>query len=782
MKKKFIFGLLFVLLSLIQLKNGECIPYNIRINNSIRNVISAVNPVITWSSADTYSHINIQISNTSDFSSNYIDSSIAYSLNFIEIKTVLNDTYYVRIRTSQNSLNYTDWSDTDNTDYFILNLKFTDLIINTDTFTHKSRITLTWLLEKPDLQVFQTKYAIYSKKNYSADWTDSTGEIVSIDYAGLIIFPDSGIYNIKLILTDNFGNKTECIPNLTVIYDTADFTIPQLINISYTTPLSYTDTIFQITSMVYDSSLLNNAELILSSNENELHKTSITPLNNAFFSKTITGLNLLPYQFLYVSIKFSDEYENSLLISDSIQIHNFIYDFIGPQITTYPEITDAIIQNPNYELTVISQDSSAVKSMILWINGIQTLDTSSSACILSFTESDTGIIKIKVQSSDYYNNISEAVFYLKKNTSANADSEIVPYLTNHSWLEELQNRNGILYSIPSSIKLYFNSKVSTDSPAVYLYDEDGFIKLNPVQLSDTSLECVLTGIPITSCENYYIKISGTDYNNINFNNEDNKIYFKLMGSSSLPVVINKSSVVMEIPPNTFSEPYWINIEKLNYSSSDIQTAYQSDSSVSYLRTSSENILKIDVYSNLSVKLNSLNMPVKLGLKYSDSDNNGIIDGSNNLNEQKLYISYLDPVSNRFVKPENIQYIDYDSNIAYITLSHFSIWALSYNSAGNSLAESVKIYPSGRYAVISEIQFLTIMLHSSGGIYDFKIFSKNGSKIKQWSQNLPAGNLTDTVKYDLTDLNGKKIRTGTYFLMVKSNLTGEEIIKPFIVVE
>ena len=787
MKLKIFFAVFIFLL--IRLDIGECVPYNVRINNSVRNTISSINPVITWSSDENYSYVNLQISRNRNFSVNYLDTSITTALNFYEIFTPYNDSYYIRLRTSTDGVNYSEWSDSDFTDYFIVDLKFNNIELNFDTFSYKSVLSVDWDFIKPDQRLEQAGYELFLKKFSEQEWRDSGGFIPASNKSGLINFLESGVYNIKIILTDNFGNKSGYVSPNSVIYDASDSVSPEIISVSYTKPLSGTDTVFQFSAYISDSSVMSPASIVLYSggiNGSEIWRYEIFPLDNSFYQISADGLNLSQIDSVYMSVNFFDERGNSVAISDNLPVYDSGRDYKPPEIKLFPVLDGSVIETENFDLSAVAADSSGIKNFKVWINGVLDFDSAIPFRRISLNSTDTGIIKIKIYSLDFFDNEAEAFYYIKKNIPAgydsNGDQNLIPCLIDNSLSSELVKNNGFLYSKPEFVRLFFNSIISADSVSVILYGEDDYIKLAALQISDTVLECVFSGVNITVCEKYYIKISGENIFNKKFDEEENKIFFNLYGKCSEYSIIDKNGVFIEIPPAAFSEPYWISAEKLTGASVSIAAAYNYDSAVSSLKNVCENIVELEAFSSQSVKLNSPDKPIKIGLKYNDADGNGILDGSNNLNERKLFISYFNQGSGRFVTLDYRQYTDADSNIAYITADHFSIWALSYNGVGSSLSESLKIFPSGRYASISEIQYLTIVLHSAGGNYEFKIFSKNGSKIRGWSAVIPSGNLTDSVRYDLKDSNGKKIKTGTYFLCVKSGVTGEEIIKPFIVVE
>ncbi|HPG30973.1 MAG TPA: hypothetical protein PLQ81_09325, partial [bacterium] len=220
MKLKIFFVCIIFLL--IRLDIGECVPYNVRINNSVRNTIASINPVITWSSDENYSYVNLQISRTRDFTVNYLDTSITTSLNFYEIFTPYNDSYYIRLRTSSDGVNYTEWSDSDFTDYFIIELKFNNIDLNFDDFSFKSVLRVEWDFLKPDQRLQQAGYVLFLKKIEELEWADSSGFITTSDKYGSINFLEGGVYNIKIIITDNFGNKSERVSPKSIIYDATD--------------------------------------------------------------------------------------------------------------------------------------------------------------------------------------------------------------------------------------------------------------------------------------------------------------------------------------------------------------------------------------------------------------------------------------------------------------------------------------------------------------------------------------------------------------------------------
>jgi len=668
-------------------------------------------------------------------------------------------------------------------------LKFNNIDLNFDDFSFKSVLRVEWDFLKPDQRLQQAGYVLFLKKIEELEWADSSGFITTSDKYGSINFLEGGVYNIKIIITDNFGNKSERVSPKSIIYDATDSSPPEIVSVSFTNPLSQSDTVFQFGAHIYDSSIMIPASIVLYSdgiNGNEIWRSEISPVDNSFYQTSASGLIFSQFQNVYLTVIFLDERGNSRRIFDTIPVFDSVRDYKPPAIKIFPELDDGVIESEYFELSAVAGDSSGIKNFKVWINGTLDFDSDIPYRRIYLNSNDTGIIKIKIYSSDFFDNESEAVYYIKKNIPEeydwSGDSALIPCLIDNSLNSELKNNNGFLFSKPEFVRLFFNSKISADSVSVCLCGEDGNIELNPVQISDTVLECGFSEAYITVCENYFIKVSGENIFNKKFIEEDNKIFFGIYGNYSSNSIIDKNGVIVEIPPDAFSEPYWISVKKLTGASPAIGIAYNYDSAVSSLKNVCENIVDIEAYSNLSVKLNSPDKPVRIGLKYNDADGNGIIDGSNNLSERKLFISYFNAVANRFVKLDYRQYADTDSNIAYIISDHFSIWALSYNGVGSSLSESLKIFPSGRYAAISEIQYLTIVLHSAGGNYDFKIFSKNGSKIRGWSAVIPSGNFADSVRYDLKDSNGKKIKTGTYFLRVKSDVTGEEIIKPFIVVE
>jgi len=414
-------------------------------------------------------------------------------------------------------------------------------------------------------------------------------------------------------------------------------------------------------------------------------------------------------------------------------------------------------------------------------------DTNSTIINLNFCAADTGLIPIRILATDKNGNIADRVYFIKKSSvPINNDSGYfypIPYLLGSSLSDSLAASGGYIFSAPSAIEFYFNNRITADSAEIYLFDDVGGVKLETANISDTALRWSTIADSISYCKQYYFQIQGTDANNSRFVVESNRVYFKMPGDNTKKCTIKNSSIYLEIPASAFDRNYWITVDKLPINSPEISAALVSDSAVTIIPPAASNIVKLTARDLSGLPLiNNPSIQLKLGLCYPDGNNDGFIEGAPNLSAKNLFISYYDQSLNKFIKPTNSQYIDELEKYAYIYLTHFSIWALSYNYIGVSLAESLKIYPSGRHAIISEIDKLTILLHSIGGEYTFKIFSKNGALVRNWQSSIPAGNISDSVFYDLKDNRGRKIKSGAYFLFVKSHISGEEIIKPFIVIE
>ncbi len=753
-------------------------PYNIRVDGGIRNSISNINPVIIWNSTLYYTHFQLQVSNTPSFSSTAIDSIIQSSNNYYEALLTKTDTYYIRCRISDNGNDYSLWSDAQASDYFYLDLKFKNIIISNDTKVFIKNPIVAWNFTTANNSQKQVKYALYWKKNDSLIWTDSTGLIDTTSQISRPDFKDSGLFDIRLAIFDNYGNEHTSEKSAAVFYDTSDRIPPIIEYVHYTSLLTQSDTIFQFSSLVDDTSAAA-AEYTLFSSDTIIISGIVFPQNN-FFSGLLQNLNLSALSSLRLKLIFYDNNGNTTAYNNSINILTSYYDFTPPIINISPAVTEQWIIQSYYNFDITVYDSSSLKYVEVNLNGVLKYSGYSAYFRLVLTPNDTGILSLKISVADRFNNITERLLIIKK-TGGNGEPVFSqePLLLKTNISDTVYLQNGSLSIIPEKIIFYFNKKISAVSTVIFLTDEDGKNKIDFFIIDDTTIEWKVSADSLTACENYRLSISGTDYYGININENNNYLTFRILGNHLITSKVIKSNLYLNIPAGVFSEPYWIKTENISSSFSAVSTALEKDSTITVLPLNARVFIDISAYNERG-NLILLNGLISLGIKYPDVDDNGMIDGSNNIRYDNLYISLLDSLTNRFRKIQQPIYYDIVKKYVIAAIDHFSIWALASNISGTGIKDSLIIFPSGRAASLSQIDKITIRFFAKSSTYIFKIFSKNGAFVNEWIETgITSGASTDIV-YNLLDANNKKIKTGAYFLFCKDNLTGETIITPFIV--
>jgi len=705
-----------------------------------------------------------------------------YSFNIFR-----SDTYYIRIRVFNDDINYSQWSDTDATDYWLSNLNFTNISVSYDTITFSKQPRISWSFNTTFNEQYQKYYCLYWKKINDIAFTDSTGLINSSNNFAFFNFKDSGIYEIKLILIDQFDNTSTVYGAHSIFYDTSDIYPPIIEKIYYPQLLSTIDTTLNISLAINDSALLKNEVTIIKKNTVIFYDTFYNYYEN-IMNITINNLNLQNSDSINIKIICFDANNNSTAINFYIPIFNQLFDYTAPQIEITPQ---TIISNnnwltaENYKITITIIDSSNISVVEAYINDSLTFKNSNLINNIFLTQNDSGLIYLKIKASDANNNFNEKTLKILKRNNLNdfTDFDTPAYLTHTSITNLLEASNNCIYNLPDSIIFFFSKNVSIDSLQIYLIDEDKNFRLSLSQISANSVKWQTVFDSLTACESYEFRISGFDNFGKEIDANKNKINFTLLSKIDTTTIINKNSLSIIIPANTFNKDFWVDIKPLSENNAKINAAVANDSSIQILPAAARRFVELTVIDNNYQKISTFNQPVLLKFYYPDNDNNGLIDGASALDEKRLFVTYYNETAAAFVKSNTEQFIDAAKNFVGIYTNSFSIWALNYNSIGANLAESLKIFPTGRYARLSELNKITIRFNAvNNSFYNFKVFSKNGALIKSWSQYISQSGLYSDIEFILTDNNGNKLKTGTYFLFVECEKTGEKYNKAFSLIE
>lgn len=147
-----------------------------------------------------------------------------------------------------------------------------------------------------------------------------------------------------------------------------------------------------------------------------------------------------------------------------------------------------------------------------------------------------------------------------------------------------------------------------------------------------------------------------------------------------------------------------------------------------------------------------NRPITMKLNYSDSDQDGIVDGTN-LSEKELRLFWYDGFSWRNLGGK----VDESANIVTGEVSHFSVYGLF--PAGDPKAEEIRtkekiITPNGD-GINDFAQF------GNSGQFEIVIYNTYGKKVKKIENN----NI-----WDGRNENGEIVESGVYLYQVKTNET------------
>ena len=204
-----------------------------------------------------------------------------------------------------------------------------------------------------------------------------------------------------------------------------------------------------------------------------------------------------------------------------------------------------------------------------------------------------------------------------------------------------------------------------------------------------------------------------------------------------------------------------------------------DSAITILPSAAIKIAEITAIDINGIKLANFNYLLRIGIKYNDSNNDNIIDGSQNLKVDNLLILRLDESAQKFKRLQNYEF-DKSQKIIYAQTSELSIWALGYSYL-SATDNNLIIFPSGRFANMNNIDKIYFRFQPLSQNYIFKIFSKNGAIVRTFAKTVDMNALYVDVEYDLKDDKGRKIAAGAYFVIAESN-TGQKLTKSFIVID
>ncbi|HON56368.1 MAG TPA: hypothetical protein PLJ38_05055, partial [bacterium] len=641
--------------------------------------------------------------------------------------------------------------------------------------TYRHNPIVQWSYQPAYYNHLQKAYILYWRKSGAQNWSDSSGVInTSLNY-GYLNLQDSAIYEVQLTLLDFYDNVT--LSNIhTIFYDTRDIAAPNIEFCYFPKIITKTDTMLNFTASISDSA--PNSVNILLSTTNSTRTYNFNLTNYGTISKNLELMDISQIDKINIQIFFYDDAGNSAALTDTIFIYDNLIDILPPKIIVMPDITNQDVFDTIFTLQIIALDSSTISKLSIEYNDNLILDDTQAIANLNFYEQDSGLIKLKILARDSRNNVIERLLYFHKLNSGINLTNIQPTLISSNITNSLYTNGGVLFDLPDSLVFVFNNDVFADSLNIYLIDELGDSqKLQFSNFSDTLLYCENIAALITPSKKYYFQISGADKNNNNFNENDKHLHFILFAKPSVNTRIIKNNFIVEYPQNASANPFFVNVQELDISNSKVNAAI--DSAITILPSAAIKIAEITAIDINGIKLANFNYPLRIGIKYNDSNNDNIIDGSQNLKVDNLLILRLDESAQKFKRLQNYEF-DKSQKIIYAQTSELSIWALGYSYL-SATDNNLIIFPSGRFANMNNIDKIYFRFQPLSQNYIFKIFSKNGAIVRTFAKTVDMNALYVDVEYDLKDDKGRKIAAGAYFVIAESN-TGQKLTKSFIVID
>ncbi|MCB4791823.1 MAG: T9SS type A sorting domain-containing protein [Elusimicrobia bacterium] len=208
-------------------------------------------------------------------------------------------------------------------------------------------------------------------------------------------------------------------------------------------------------------------------------------------------------------------------------------------------------------------------------------------------------------------------------------------------------------------------------------------------------------------------------------------------------------VKVKLPAESITGNYYLEIST-SPSSQSIDLANQSDELDKTLNRLGQSIVEIKVLNSTGTVINAVfNQNAALTLPYPDTDNDGIIDGTDpEINENTLEIYTL--ANNRWQKTAGSS-VDPANNQVTAGLNHFSVFILMGAPAAENLSK-VYVYPSPCKSDSDTVTFARISNNT-----EIKIYNIAGELVRTLKNN---GGY-DHLKWDLKNENDRKAASGIY---------------------